>query len=97
MKKMPESTKVSLSPSSKAIAAWFKRISNKLSDFTISNKAASITLDRWVQRNFKSEGGKVGGWLKSKAAIERGGMRRAKNRMIILISALFCMRNMTDG
>ena len=26
------------------------------------NKAASIFLDQWVQKNFKTEGGKVGGW-----------------------------------
>lgn len=26
-------------------------------------KKASIYLDKWVQENFKSEGGKVGGWV----------------------------------
>ena len=34
----------------------------------------SIWLDRWVQKNFKSEGGSVGGWKKSQRAIRQGGM-----------------------
>ena len=35
----------------------------KLSAFKHVHKKAAIFLDQWVQQNFKSEGGKVGGWL----------------------------------
>lgn len=34
----------------------------ELQKLDIPMKKASIYLDRWVQSNFKSEGGKVGGW-----------------------------------
>ena len=34
----------------------------KVSDFSPAMKKASIYLDSWVQRNFKSDGGNVGGW-----------------------------------
>ncbi len=33
-----------------------------LKDASIPMRQASIYLDRWVQQNFKTEGGKVGGW-----------------------------------
>lgn len=42
-------------------------------------KAVSIFLDRWVEDNFKSEGGKVGGWESFKAGgrwIKRGNVSR---------------------
>jgi len=71
-------TSITTSPSSDSITAWFKRVSNKFSDFSIPNKAASIILDRWVQVNFKTEGGKVGNWKKSDAAIARNGMTLQK-------------------
>lgn len=45
-----------------------------IADQSTVMKKASIYLDRWVQTNFKTEGGKVGGWRPLKA----GG--RWKNR-----------------
>lgn len=39
----------------------------------------SIMLDRWVQRNFKTQGGKVGGWKPLKAG-GRWVKRRGKGR-----------------
>lgn len=39
----------------------------KLSKLNHPNKKISIFLDRWVQKNFRSEGGAVGGWLPLKA------------------------------
>lgn len=38
------------------------RARKKMRNFSPVNKAASIMLDRWVQLNFRTEGGKVGGW-----------------------------------
>lgn len=46
-----------------------KLMLEKLSDFSRPHKEISIMLDGWVQRNFKTEGGNVGGW----EAIRRQG------------------------
>jgi len=34
----------------------------KLKNTAVPHKEISLMLDNWVQKNFKSEGGKVGGW-----------------------------------
>lgn len=34
----------------------------KIKDLSIPLRQGSIFLDRWAQRNFKTEGGNVGGW-----------------------------------
>ncbi len=47
----------------KKIAIRMKR----LAKFNHPHKKIAIFLDRWVQKNFKSEGGKVGGWAPLKA------------------------------
>ena len=39
----------------------------KLKNTTAPHKEISLMLDAWVQKNFKSEGGKVGGWEPLKA------------------------------
>ena len=42
-----------------------KQIGNadkKLNNRSVLNKKVSIFLDQWVQQNFKTEGGNVGGW-----------------------------------
>ena len=39
-----------------------KASGRKLSKLEIAHKKISVMLDAWVQRNFKSSGGKVGGW-----------------------------------
>lgn len=33
-----------------------------MTDLTTPNRRAAVFLDRWVQLNFKTEGGQVGGW-----------------------------------
>lgn len=47
----------------------------KLQQLNVPLTRASIFLDRWVQKNFKTEGGNVGGWLPLKA-----GGRYVKNQ-----------------
>jgi phage gpG-like protein len=39
-----------------------RRVSRKLGDASPANKQVSVWLFRWVNNNFKSQGGKVGGW-----------------------------------
>jgi phage gpG-like protein len=49
------------------------------------NYKVSVWLDRWVQRNFRSEGGKVGGWLElAEATIARRTKGRGKGSAKIL-------------
>lgn len=45
------------------------RMKRKMQDMSTAHKKISIMLDRWVQLNFKTQGGKVGGW----APIQRNG------------------------
>lgn len=42
--------------------ARHKRAARETSALEIPHKKIALFLDRWVQQNFKSEGGKVGGW-----------------------------------
>ena len=35
---------------------------NQIADLDVPNKKAAIFLDQWVQKNFQTEGGMVGGW-----------------------------------
>jgi len=60
---------VRIRPSLEKVAAKLKDRLEKINDLTIPNKIASVYLDQWVQKNFQSEGGKVGGW----EAIDRAG------------------------
>lgn len=46
-----------------------QRINKNIAALDIPHKKISIMLDRWVQTNFKTEGGNVGGW----APIQRQG------------------------
>ena len=34
----------------------------KIGNLTVPNKKSAVFLDQWVQLNFRSQGGKVGGW-----------------------------------
>lgn len=43
-----------------ALSMWRKVAA--LKDQEVAYKKCSIFLDQWVQHNFKTEGGKVGGW-----------------------------------
>jgi len=51
------------------IRAKLKKMSSHIDNMSIPHKKISIMLDQWVQRNFKTQGGQVGGW----AAIKREG------------------------
>ena len=68
---------VTQKPKATRLNVLIKSISGKLSDFRKVHKQASIFLDRWVQKNIKSEGGnlkgedwpafKIGGrWIKGR-------------------------------
>lgn len=39
-----------------------RRVARKMGDATPANKQVSTWLFRWVNNNFKTQGGKVGGW-----------------------------------
>ena len=46
----------------KQLAAALKRKAAALNDMRPAYKKCSIYLDQWVQKNFKTQGGNVGGW-----------------------------------
>ena len=49
-------------PSLKKVERRLKKARNRMKDSRSPFKASSIILDRWVQKNFKSEGKSAGGW-----------------------------------
>lgn len=51
------------------VLSRIKKIAGNITKMEIPHKKISIMLDRWVQVNFKTEGGKIGGW----APIKRDG------------------------
>jgi phage gpG-like protein len=53
---------ITIHPSLKSVQSKLKSRLNKIGNLTVPNKKASIFLDQWVQLNFRSQGGKVGGW-----------------------------------
>lgn len=59
--------KTEIKPSLDVIKARFKKRLDKLKNAHPAYKKAAVYLDRWVQTNFKTEGGNVGGWLPLKA------------------------------
>lgn len=60
------------------VKARLSKIHVKLKDIEPAHKKISIMLDRWVQQNFKTEGGNVGGWAPLKAGGRFTG--KGKNR-----------------
>ena len=65
----------------------------KAMDLSRVNRAASIFLDVWVQRNFKTEGGKVGGWVPflyggRLTPKKRGGVKGSEGKYINPSAAL---------
>ena len=61
---MPRADKknITFRPSLKEMQKRNRKALKELKNFTASHRAVAVFLDQWVQRNFKSEGGKVGGW-----------------------------------
>jgi len=55
-------TTVTIKPSRKAIEKSLEKSRKKLKKQTGPYKKVSVSLDQWVQKNFKTEGKKVGGW-----------------------------------
>lgn len=66
---------VTVDPPLDAVKQRFAERKKRIADKSIPYRQASIYLDRWVQENFKSEGGKVGGWapFKHGGRVMRGG------------------------
>jgi len=58
--------KMTLSPSLAKMNKKLVKAMKRVTKFTIMNKKISIILDRFVQRNFRSQGGLVGNWRKLK-------------------------------
>jgi phage gpG-like protein len=53
---------VTFNPSLEAVAAALRTRIKKMNDRTAPNRRVAVVLDQWVQRNFQTEGGDVGGW-----------------------------------
>lgn len=58
----------------KEVKARYTKASKKVGEFGKLMGKISVFLDRWTQRNFKTEGDKVGGW----APFVHGGRVRSK-------------------
>lgn len=56
--------------------ARVRGLADKIGDTTAANKEVSVWLFRWVNDNFRTEGGKVGGWPPFKYG---GRLVRARN------------------
>jgi len=54
--------KITTKPRLDLVKKRFALARKKLKDTAKPHKEIALMLDGWVQRNFKSEGGKVGGW-----------------------------------
>jgi phage gpG-like protein len=61
---MPNSNdkSVKFTPSLKELKRRNQRAAKGMKDMITPHKRIAVFLDQWVQRNFKTEGGKVGGW-----------------------------------
>ncbi len=62
-KKDGDMLQVVVKPPLSKVRAAFKRRFKEIGDLRGPNKRAATFLDRWVQINFRTEGGKVGGWF----------------------------------
>jgi len=61
--------RISARPTMRAMKSRLEKRLEEIGVMTVPNKKAAIFLDRWVQQNFRTEGGSVGGW----APIQRKG------------------------
>lgn len=59
---MADTFKVVIKPSIQEVRASLAAKRKVMSDMGTLNANIATYLDRWVQKNFKTEGGKVGGW-----------------------------------
>jgi phage gpG-like protein len=58
----PTRISVEMKPPLAVVKARFDDRIKALTDFSVPHKKMAIFLDQWVQRNFRTQGGKVGGW-----------------------------------
>lgn len=71
--------KVVYQPPMNVMRERYRRKISDLKDLGTVYTKVSIFLDRWVQKNFRSEGGEVGGWKPLEAGgryVGRGSSRR---------------------
>lgn len=59
-----DGVQVTMKPPVKELQRRHKKRLEKLKNMKSPMKKIAIFLDRWVQKNFKTEGGNVGGWQK---------------------------------
>lgn len=53
---------VQFRPDLRRVRKELKKTAHLATDFSAANRKISIFLDRWVQRNFRTQGDLVGGW-----------------------------------
>jgi len=51
-----------ISPSLARLRAAMRGAAHEMADLRIPHRQIAVFLDRWVQQNFRTEGGEVGGW-----------------------------------
>jgi phage gpG-like protein len=64
----------------KAVLKKLRQITRSVKDPRMANRQVSVWLFRWVNQNFKSQGGKVGGWAPFKIGgrkLPGGGIDRS--------------------
>lgn len=75
---MTSRVSVDVQPPMKEVRERLKRMRKDVGDMRTPYAQAATYLDRWVQKNFKTEGGNVGGWAPLKFGgrwSQRGGGR----------------------
>ena len=68
---------VKFSPSVKEVKLKYVKAMKKVRKFDGLMKQISVWLDTWTQRNFRTEGGKVGGWA---PFVHGGRVRKEKGK-----------------
>lgn len=72
---MPARLLIESDPPPRVLVRKMEVLAKSMSNMTLLMRQASVLLDRWVLLNFRTEGGKVGGWAPLKAG---GRWRRGK-------------------
>jgi phage gpG-like protein len=76
-----------------AVKARLAKVESSLKNNEVSFKRSVAVVDGWVQRNFRSEGGNVGGWAKlADSTIESRMRRRNKTGAIRILQDIGTLR-----
>ena len=67
-----------------AVQSRIKKVKDALTYRRTANAQAVMVVDRWVQKNFQGEGGKVGGWVPLQAQTIKARKRNRKGNVKIL-------------